>query len=178
MSRKLGDLALDNLVHIHEALYALSQADVDASKVHLLIALETAEDLCRTRPGEKKSVQTLQQPSPKSTIDTSDWASFQDSFQLRWPNFLANLLILCENLSRTEVKVCMLISTGRSNKEIAKILGISSKTVENHRGKIRTKLHLVTRQNLDTYLSRLSHTDWSRSTSNGLSGSIDQHTQA
>lgn len=61
------------------------------------------------------------------------------------------------NLTRTELEVADLVRYGRSNKEIAAILGLSLKTVETHRNKIRRKLGINhTKINLHTYLQTLA----------------------
>lgn len=51
-------------------------------------------------------------------------------------------------LSRREFEVFELIGRGKTAKEIAHMLGISSKTVDVHRMNIRQKLHIVTNPDL------------------------------
>ena len=61
------------------------------------------------------------------------------------------------SLTRTELEVADLVRFGRSNKEIAEILGLSLKTIETHRNRIRRKLGIAnTRTNLRTYLQTLA----------------------
>ncbi len=45
-------------------------------------------------------------------------------------------------LSERELEVCRLLAGGQNSKQIAALLGISSKAVDNHRGSIMTKLGL------------------------------------
>ena len=57
------------------------------------------------------------------------------------------------NLTPQEIQISNLIKQGKANKEIASIMGLSIKTVEFHRTKIRKKLGLKTRKNnLRTHL--------------------------
>jgi DNA-binding NarL/FixJ family response regulator len=43
-------------------------------------------------------------------------------------------------LSAREMEVMQSVAEGKSNKEIAALLGVSTKTVENHRGRLMQKL--------------------------------------
>ena len=45
-------------------------------------------------------------------------------------------------LTPTETRILKLLATGKSSKEIAEALGIGSRTVDNHRGRIMEKLHV------------------------------------
>jgi DNA-binding CsgD family transcriptional regulator len=47
-----------------------------------------------------------------------------------------------EKLSDREFEVFRLLGSGKSTKEVAKALNLSSKTVDVHRGRIKEKLHL------------------------------------
>lgn len=45
-------------------------------------------------------------------------------------------------LTSSERKILKLVAEGKSSKDIAELLGISSRTVDNHRGRIMEKLHV------------------------------------
>jgi DNA-binding NarL/FixJ family response regulator len=53
-----------------------------------------------------------------------------------------------EKLTTRERQILQLLAEGKSNKEVAGSLGISVRTVENHRAKIMRKLHLRTLSDL------------------------------
>ncbi len=56
-------------------------------------------------------------------------------------------------LTPTEIQVANLIKQGKTSKEIANILHISSRTIDTHRYNIRTKIGLKSKKtNLRTYL--------------------------
>lgn len=46
-------------------------------------------------------------------------------------------------LTITEIKICSLIKTGLNTQEVANVLFLSKRTVENHRYHIQKKLDLV-----------------------------------
>jgi len=54
---------------------------------------------------------------------------------------------LINSLSRSEIKVLKLVAGNNSSKEIAEMLFLSEKTIENHRSKICQKLNLPPRNN-------------------------------
>ncbi len=68
------------------------------------------------------------------------------------------LLQLAPSLSRTELKVCELLTLGASTKEIAEKLCASRHTVDGHRTAIRKKLGIASEENLSTWLMRASIT--------------------
>lgn len=57
------------------------------------------------------------------------------------------LLFLLKNLSQAELKTLKLVSQNKSTKEIAELLFLSEKTIENYRSKICQKLELPPRNN-------------------------------
>ena len=60
------------------------------------------------------------------------------------------------NLTHTEVKVAEMIKEGRTNKEIADIMGLSKRTIDTHRENIRKKLGIINKKaNLKTHLLSL-----------------------
>ena len=61
---------------------------------------------------------------------------------------------LCDDLTEREIEVLTLIGEGHSNKEIARRLVISEKTVKNHIGNIFSKLHVCDRTQAVLYAIR------------------------
>ena len=67
--------------------------------------------------------------------------------------FLQNLTTLNMLLTPQEIEVANMVRSGRSSKEIAEVLGISTSGVDFHRKKLRKKLGLTnSSQNLRSYL--------------------------
>lgn len=60
------------------------------------------------------------------------------------------------NLTPKEIKIANLVTHGKTNKEIAEIQGVASRTIAGHRENIRRKLGLTNKKaNLKTYLQTL-----------------------
>lgn len=71
--------------------------------------------------------------------------------------FLKNLSVQHVHISSTELHVANLIRAGKSNKEIAPILGVSINTVMTHRYRLRSKLGLKQKKvNLRSYLNTIT----------------------
>ena len=63
------------------------------------------------------------------------------------------------SLSRREIEICHMIKNGLSTKDIADLLSVSIRTVDNHRDHIRRKLGVSSRDvNLSSYLQTFSDT--------------------
>jgi DNA-binding CsgD family transcriptional regulator len=67
--------------------------------------------------------------------------------------FVSRLSKNCLSLSSTEIKICNMIRSGLQTKEIARLRGVSTGTINRHREHIRQKLKIVGSDiNLTTYL--------------------------
>lgn len=74
--------------------------------------------------------------------------------------FLQNLSVLNMLLTPQEISVANMVRSGRTSKEIAEVLGISTSGVDFHRKKLRQKLGLTnSSQNLRSYLLSLKQDD-------------------
>jgi len=67
---------------------------------------------------------------------------FEVEFAQVYPNFTRKLVQLNEQLTYTEVKICMYIKMNFSNKQILDLIHISQSTLSNLRSNIRKKLNL------------------------------------
>ena len=89
-----------------------------------------------------------------SSIDMQEsWELFEQQFRLVHADFTERLAAACPDLSPTELKVCALVKIGLTTKEAARILNIEPRSVETYRGRIRKKLGLGIRDNLQMYLT-------------------------
>jgi len=70
-------------------------------------------------------------------------------------HFIRELRQRYPTLSKAEVRVCALLHLEMSSNEIASVLNISVRTVENHRSHIRQKLHIDENQSIQEALVKL-----------------------
>lgn len=70
------------------------------------------------------------------------WDEFAENFEMQHPDFVAKLRERY-SLQPIEVKICMLIRMGFSNREIADTLHLADNTVRTYRTRIRKKMNLL-----------------------------------
>ena len=73
---------------------------------------------------------------------------FEIEFANIYPNFTKELIRLNNELTITEVKICMYIKMNFSNKQILDIMHISESTLSNLRSSIRKKIGLDRKKGL------------------------------
>ena len=81
--------------------------------------------------------------------------NFEIEFAKIYPNFTKKLIQLNEELTFTEVKICMFIKMNFSNKQILDLMCISDSTLSNLRSSIRKKLSLDRKKGLFTIIVNL-----------------------
>ena len=81
--------------------------------------------------------------------------NFEVEFAKVYPNFTKKLILLNEQLTFTEVKICMYIKMNFSNKQILDLMHISESTLSNLRSNIRKKLNLDRKKGLFTTIIKL-----------------------
>ncbi len=137
-------------------------ASLEEANSALRVMLNTAEQM-RNEMQEMILLNTKNQVMPfleelKRTELDSRQKSYlelleQNLTQITQP-FMGELPAKCLTLTPTELLVTNLVKDGKTAKEIAILLNMSLRTVENHRYSIRTKLGLTNKAiNLRTYLS-------------------------
>ncbi len=102
----------------------------------------------KNSPSSERSFDALLQKLNAHTSQNRDSQIFQQQFELLHPNFLTRLSQAFPQLTPTELKLCTLLKSNLSSKDIARLLNISVRSVESHRLSIRTKLRLKRKDNL------------------------------
>ena len=81
--------------------------------------------------------------------------NFEIEFAKIYPNFTKELVQLNNNLTFTEVKICMYLRINFSNKQILDYMDISDSTLSNVRSSIRKKLNLKRTEGLFNIITNL-----------------------
>jgi DNA-binding CsgD family transcriptional regulator len=87
--------------------------------------------------------------------ETINWEEYDKTFSAVHPEFKQNLLERFSDLTPMETKVCTLLRIELTSKEIAQLLNISERSVENHRYRARKKIGLGDHENFQQFLTSL-----------------------
>lgn len=88
-----------------------------------------------------------------ATTESSDWDEFQKHFNKSYPGFLEQLASLNRSLTIPDLRICAYLRSGQTTKEIAHMTGLSVRSIESRRYRLRKKLNL----NRDTSLHQFIH---------------------
>lgn len=91
-----------------------------------------------------------------SVVDQKAWEEFEFRFQQVHSSFYSNLQSKFPDLSPAEKKLAALLRLNLTTKEIASMMGLSSKSVEVARYRLRKKLNITNKEiNLISYLENI-----------------------
>ena len=90
----------------------------------------------------------------KESDNNRDWNYFEAHLKAQNTNFIKSLLLAYPNFSSQEVRISALLKSGLSTKDIANLLSIHIRTVENHRFSIRKKMGLEPKKDLSLALQQ------------------------
>ena len=93
----------------------------------------------------------------KRNLDKGDdWKFFEDAFNNADQNFFKNLKKLHPDLTRSDLKLCAYLRLNLSTKEIAPLFGISVRSVEIKRYRLRKKMNLSHGRTLTDHIVSIS----------------------
>ncbi len=84
-----------------------------------------------------------------------DWKVFEANFERAHEQFMKTLTDKYPDLTPSDLRLCAFLRMNLSSKEIAPLLGISVRGVENHRYRLRKKMNLDADSNLTDFMIRL-----------------------
>lgn len=121
--------------------------DKEAGLVSLTLELVRADESGKNgRSGDADDLSSDTTPRP------DNWDTFARQFHKVHHGFYAALLKRFPDLTPAEAKICSLIRTGLSSREIAGILGIAKRTVDNHRMRILKRMDLPKGTSLSDFI--------------------------
>lgn len=116
-----------------------------------LVAL-TRQLLNRTQDVERETARTAER---QEMMLPENWEIFAHQFHKVHHGFYPQLVGRYPDLTPAEIKVCSLIRIGLSSKEIAEILCVSKRTVDNHRSRVHKKMALPQGASLTGFIAQI-----------------------
>lgn len=102
-----------------------------------------------------KYYETLVQKIDNHITSQDDWTVFEANFERAHEQFMKTLTDRYEELTPSDLRLCAFLRMNLSSKEIAPLMGISVRGVENHRYRLRKRLNLDADSNLTEFIIKL-----------------------
>ena len=165
-SRKLAERQARIRELENERRLSQQQAEIDASKMENAATHEQmasfAGEVRRIATGMPKNLrsQLLQGLSRLEQHQGQDaWDDFEQGFNRQYEGFCDSLRQRASEITDIEMKICMLVRIGMSNREISDTLHLADNTVRTYRTRIRKKLSLSENDDLNAFLNGLGHAE-------------------
>lgn len=101
---------------------------------------------------DKKGFKNLQAKLNSQIDHSEDWDRFQKQFSAIHPEFINQLKHKHPGLTQGDLKVCCYLIMNQSTKEIAQLMSLSIRTIDNRRYRLKKKMKLTSETNLLDYL--------------------------
>ncbi|MBN1985042.1 MAG: regulator, partial [Prolixibacteraceae bacterium] len=114
-------------------------------KNEFLLELKTIIDKQKNELGSRypdKYYNYLNNKIDKNISNQDDWQIFETNFERAHEQFFHKIKEAYPDLTSSDLRLCAYLRMNLSSKEIAPLLGISVRGVENHRYRLRKKLNL------------------------------------
>ncbi|TDN93419.1 DNA-binding CsgD family transcriptional regulator [Salegentibacter sp. 24] len=85
--------------------------------------------------------------------------TFFSDFEKVYPDFISSLHSVIPNITSNEIKLCALLRMNLSAKEVSELLNITPESVNKARYRLRKKIGLQAKDDLDIFLLKLSNSD-------------------
>lgn len=111
--------------------------------------------IIRRSPANDPLIQQVKERLNSTPESNLDWENFDKEFQSVHPVFTQKLEMKHPVLTKMEKKICEMLRLGLTSVDIAKLLTLSERNIENHRYRIRKKIALDTEKSLHEYLATI-----------------------
>ena len=103
----------------------------------------------------KHLIQPLKSKLDDASLGKSDWAEFKGHFDRAYPNFFDELSKINKNLTIQDLRLCAYLKSGQTTKEVAQFTGLSVRSIESRRYRLRKKLGLGRNNSLFDFIQKL-----------------------
>jgi DNA-binding CsgD family transcriptional regulator len=104
---------------------------------------------------DSKEIKPVIKLIDSSLNNKQDWEFFEEAFNLADKDFFKKVKELHPQLTPNDLRLCVYLRLNLSSKEIAQLLNISPRSVEIKRYRLRKKIALERKINLNDYFIKL-----------------------
>ena len=119
----------------------------------LIRQLQPLIEICSDNQQAKEIVQSSI-ASIEQKVKEVSWKSFEVAFQNIHGDFIKNLLLEHSSLTKSELRLCILLKLDMSTKDIAAMLFQSPESLKVSRSRLRTRLGMTEEDSFHSYLSK------------------------
>ena len=141
---------LDEVVELREEHESLKQKHIELQKAFLAIELLIENTSHKRNQGV--STEQLYQIVAKGKIKQPFLETYLIECDKMHPEFLQQLLRLIPTLTTMELKIAKLMKLGLTSQSIATLCGVTVKSIEHHRMRLRKKCGLKAKESLSSYI--------------------------
>jgi tetratricopeptide (TPR) repeat protein/DNA-binding CsgD family transcriptional regulator len=145
---------VDEVVQLREENDTLKQKNMSLENIMLAIESLIENNSIRKKNGAMY-VDQLHQLVAKRNGKTPNLSAYLAECDKTFPEFASRLVEKIPTITNMEMKVAKLIRLGLSTQSIASICGVTVKSIENHRVKLRKKFQLTPDQSLSAFVLTL-----------------------
>ncbi len=158
------------MLHLGQSTRQIKQQNQQLAR-HIEIQQKRLLEIAETVADKNKMIAELQARLPETPAEElalktitelralldkeKDWATFEAHFDINYPQFLMRLMAAFPQLSKQELRICMLIKVGMSSTQIANLLFLAKRSIDSHRHNIRKKVGLDVEQELSLFLETI-----------------------
>ena len=106
-------------------------------------------------PFWEPAIRELKEKLKELPSKSVDWTKFEAQFTSVHPGFKGKLLKKFPELTKQELKMCLLGRLGITTRDMALLLCLSERTIDSHRLSLRKKIGMKPEQNLSKFLAEL-----------------------
>jgi len=104
---------------------------------------------------ERAVLKPLRSKLKEASNGKDDWQEFEKQFMSAYPGYMETLSHNYPDLTPADMRICTYLKMNQNTKEIANLAGLSIRSVESRRYRLRKKLNLDPNTNLVTFLHSL-----------------------